>query len=305
MANSRQKLADIANNVDESMGRRATGANVGIVPQFSPVPSPKDIGRKSVRGFGEVELDQVIVDPSQPRVQFGPEEIERLAESIRDKGQLQPIRVRWDGDLGKWIIIAGERRFRATKAAGLTSIQCYFHEGQISKSEILEQQLIENLLREDLRPMEEARAYEALMELNGWSGKQTANALRVSPSRISRGLSLLALPQAMQEQIDSGDLSKSVAYEISKLPNELQQWATLAQHDSNSPTVNKAKRQVKQRQGKAPSRQRGVKQTFLTEEGWSITVACGRKGNYHEIEEALETALAEVRLRIDNNVALV
>lgn len=300
---TKRKIQELSSHLDESMGKRTENAPLGIVPRFSPVPSAKDIGRKSVRGYGEVELSQVVVDPSQPRSHFDSDQIERLANSIRDKGQLQPIRVRWSGELEKWIIIAGERRFRATQAAGLDSIQCYFHEQEISESEVLEQQLIENLLREDLSPMEEARGYASLMECNAWNGKQVALALRVSPSRVSRGLALLDLPTEMQQQIEAGELPKSIAYEVSKLPDEQQQWAAIAQHGDRPVSVSNAKRQVRKRKGKPP-KQRGVKQTFFTEREFAVTVTAKRKSNYYEIEEALLEALLEVRHRIDNNVVL-
>lgn len=303
MASTKRKIENLSSHLDESMGKRDTAATISVVPQFSPVPSPRDIGRQSVRGFGEVLLERVMVDPTQPRTVFESAEIERLAASIQDKGQLQPIRVRWDDEHEKWIIIAGERRFRATQSAGLDVIECYFHEGEISESEILEQQLIENLLRENLRPMEEAKGYASLMEINGWNGKEVACALRVSPSRVSRGLALLDLPTEMQEQIDSGKLPKSIAYEASKLPTEQLQWAAIAQHGTEPVSVNQAKRRVKKRQGKSLI-QRGVKQTFLTENQWKVTVTSKRKSNYHEMEVALLEALQEVRLRIDNNVVL-
>jgi ParB family chromosome partitioning protein len=95
-----------------------------------------------------------------------------LAQSIRDKGQLSPIRVRWSAEADKWIIVVGQRRWRATQRAGLTTIDCYFHEQDLSESQILEEQLIENCLREDLQPLEEAKACEKLMELNGWNAKE-------------------------------------------------------------------------------------------------------------------------------------
>jgi ParB family transcriptional regulator, chromosome partitioning protein len=88
-----------------------------------------------------------------------------LADRLREHGQLASIRVRWSDELGKWAIIAGERRWRAEKLAGLLAIECYFHAGAMTPSGVLEQQLIENLLREDLKTVEEARAYAALMEL--------------------------------------------------------------------------------------------------------------------------------------------
>ena len=81
-------------------------------------------------------------------------------KSIQEKGQLSPIRVRWSDEHQNWMIIAGERRWRATRRAGLPTIECYFHEGELAPSEILEQQLIENCLREDLRPIEEAKAFQ-------------------------------------------------------------------------------------------------------------------------------------------------
>jgi ParB family chromosome partitioning protein len=264
-----------------------------VVPQFSPVPSPKDIGRVPVRGFGEVQLEQVIVDPGQPRVEFNDDEIERLAHSIREKGQLQPIRVRWDAQQEKWVIIAGERRFRATQVAGLSSIQCYFHEGEISESEILEQQLIENLLRADLKPIEEARAYAALMDLNDWNGKQVAAALRLSPSRVSRGLALLDLPAAMQRQVEAGQLGDEEVLE-----------RVAADSAESAVTTRQATSLVNQRRGKRKASSATSSQTFAGENGIRVVVTYRKQQNYHDLLEALEAVVDEVRLRIDNNVHL-
>ncbi len=305
MASIQTQNFRLENNLDESMGRRASNSNISVVPQFSPVPSPKDIGRVPVRGFGEVQLEQVIVDPGQPRVEFNDDEIERLAQSIRDKGQLQPIRVRWDASHEKWVIIAGERRFRATQAAGLSSIQCYFHEGEISKSEILEQQLIENLLREDLRPMEEARAYAALMELNDWNGKQVAAALRVSPSRVSRGLGSARFARSHAGANRFGQLSKSVAYELTKLKrcSNGQRLARRFRRVRLSPS-GEATSLVNQRRGKRKAPSANSSQTFAGENGIRVVVTYRKQQNYHDLLEALEAIVEEVRLRIDNNVHL-
>ncbi|MCC7335764.1 MAG: ParB/RepB/Spo0J family partition protein [Pirellulaceae bacterium] len=304
MASTKRRISELENNLDESMGRRASNSNISVVPQFSPVPSPKDIGRVPVRGFGEVQLEQVIVDPGQPRVEFNADEIERLAHSIREKGQLQPIRVRWDAQHEKWAIIAGERRFRASQVAGLSSIQCYFHEGQISESEILEQQLIENLLREDLKPIEEARAYAALMELNDWNGKQVATALRLSPSRVSRGLALLDLPVAMQKQIETGQLGKTAAYELSKLKDEDMLERVAADSAESAVTTRQATSLVNQRRGKRKAPSATSSQTFAGENGIRVVVTYRKQQNYHDLLEALEAVVEEVRLRIDNNVHL-
>ena len=147
-----------------------------------------------------------MADPSQPRESFSDESIQRLAKSIQEQGQLSPIRVRWSEEHRKWMIVAGERRWRASLRAGLPTIECYFHEVELAPSEILEQQLIENCLREDLRPTEEAKAFQRLMNLNGWNQKKLATALRVSETRVTRVLSLLKLPQEIRDDLDSGKL---------------------------------------------------------------------------------------------------
>ena len=302
MANTRNTLERIQSKLDESMGVRSQDTK----PQLSPVASAKDVGRRALRNFGTLAIDSVIPDPDQPRTEFNEEEIERLAQSIREKGQLHPIHVRWSDEHSKWIIISGERRYRATKVAGLPNINCQFEENELSRTQILEQQLIENLLREDLKPIEQAKAFEQLMTLNGWTGKELGEAIRVNPSKVTRSLSLLKLPEDVQQQVEAGKLSARAAYELSKLESEEQIRATLASGGESSEgfSIARAQGQVRQRKGKAASKPRGVKQTFTTEDGWKVVVTANRKGNYHEMEEALQQALEEVRLRIDNNVQL-
>ena len=178
---SRDTLNRMNERLAESMGVRPESDNANLAPQ----PSPKDIGRRPLRNAGKLAIDQVLTDPHQPRVEFDLDAIERLAQSIRDKGQLSAIHVRWSESHAKWVIVAGERRYRAAVRAGLPSIDCYFHEGELTESEILEQQLIENLLREDLQPIEEAHAFEKLIQLNDWSSKQLAESLHIPPSKVT------------------------------------------------------------------------------------------------------------------------
>ena len=161
-------------------------------PQLSPVPSVKDTARMPLRNVGRVDITMVVPDPEQPRGWFSEEALESLAQSIREKGQLSAIRVRWSASAGKWVIIAGERRFQAARRAGLSTIDCYFHEAELTPSEVLEQQLIENCLREDLRPLEEAKAFAKLIELNAWTAKQLSQAISVPQSRVSRAGSAAA-----------------------------------------------------------------------------------------------------------------
>ena len=301
MASTRNALNEASLNVDESLGRR----RVDRATKLSPVSSSKDVGRMPLRTFGKVEISRVIPDPEQPRREFDGQEIQHLAESIRSHGQLHPIRVRWDGFLEKWIIVSGERRWRATRKASLPTIDCYFVEGELSEPELREQQLVENLLRKDLNPLEEANAFQSLMELNDWNGKQVAEALRVTTSRVSRALAMLDLPQKLQEQVASGTLAKSSAYEISKLDDTQTQLVMAGKAASGELSHAKAVDQVKQRRGaNGPKPRVGLHQVFVSDGDIKVTVTATSKRNYHELEQALSEALDDVRHRIRNNIKL-
>lgn len=302
MATTRNVLERFKHQAKESMGVRQNDSR----PQLSPVPNERDVGRRGLRNFGTLFLSQLIPDPDQPRTEFSQEEIEQLALSIREKGQLHPIRVRWSDTHGKWIIISGERRFQASKRAGLESVECHFHDGELSPSEILEQQLIENLLRSDLRPLEQARAFDRLLTLNHWTGKTLSKAIQVSEGKIARALALLKLPEDIQERVEQGSLSARAAYEASKLDSPEQQRKAIEHSEARGATVTAAtvQRQVRERRGKKAASPQGTKLTFFADGGWSVLVSARHQGNYREVERALEQALAEVRHRIENNVRL-
>lgn len=293
MASTRAALEQIEDHLDESMGVR----NGGIRPKLSPIASQKDVGRRPLRTFGSLQLNMLIPDPEQPRSEFSQESIQDLAQSIRDKGQFHPIRVRWSDERSKWIIMSGERRYRAAQAAGLKTVDCFFQSGEISSSQILEQQLVENLLREDLKPMEQARGFANLMELNDWNGKQVAEALHVSQAKVSRALALLDLPESIQASVNEGTLAARSAYELSKLPREETQ-AAIAGQGTEDLTHKKIHAAVKQRKGK-PKGSRGFKQTFFADHGIKVTVQAPKKITYDQVEIALRQATEEVQHYLD------
>ena len=301
MASTKNALDEVSLNVDESMGLRR-GPHTATL---SPVSSAKDIGRRPLRTFGKVEIDRVIPDPEQPRTHFDDADIERLANSIRKHGQLHPIRVRWNESGHKWLIVSGERRWRAPKAAGLPTIDCFFVDGKMSEPEIREQQLVENLLRTDLNPIEEARAYQSLMKLCDWNGKQVAESLNVTTSRVSRALALLDLPEDVQKKVESGTLAKSSAYEISKL-SDTEAQAEIATKASTGELshANTVKKINERRSKKKPARSTGTNLSFFAENGIKVAVASKSKVDYHEIELALTDAIEEVQHRIRNNIKL-
>jgi ParB family chromosome partitioning protein len=206
-------------NIDESMGGNRPAA--GVMPRAyagGPQPAPSRLqGITRSNHAAEIPTGKIIRDAGQPREDFSPEAIERLAESLRTKGQLQPIRVRWSEEADRYIIICGERRWRAATLAGLPTMSCVIADAPTTPAELLALQLIENLLREDLRPIEQAKGFRSLMETNGWSGNQLSKALGVNQSTVVRALSLLDLPAVVQEKVEQGGIAPATAYELSKV----------------------------------------------------------------------------------------
>ena len=123
-------------------------------PTGNAAPPDRLRGVARSKNAAEIPVDRIGPDPAQPREEFEPEALARLTESLREKGQLQPIRVRWDEGAGAYVIICGERRWRAATQAGLTTMQCIIAEAPTDAGELLALQLIENCVREDIRPIE-------------------------------------------------------------------------------------------------------------------------------------------------------
>jgi ParB family chromosome partitioning protein len=203
-------------NIAESASRREAGATIPATTLAGLNPARME-GVARSKAAMEIPLAKIERDPNQPREEFDPEALARLADSIRARGLLQPIRVRWSEERETYILIAGERRWRAAGMAGLPTMTCILSDGDLTPAELLAVQVTENLLREDLNPMERARAFRTLMDLNGWSGNQLARELGISQSSVVHALSLLELPATVQDRVERGELAPSVGYELSKI----------------------------------------------------------------------------------------
>ena len=131
---------------------------------------------KKKNNLVELPLESVIPDPTQPRKKFDEEKLKELAESIKQHGLLEPILVKPIED-GKYQIIAGERRWRACKIAGLPTIKAIVWEGEISEDKKHLLQIIENLQRDDLNPIEEAESYKKLIDGFGYTHQELAKKL--------------------------------------------------------------------------------------------------------------------------------
>ena len=159
------------------------------------IPGAPEAGEASA-GLMEVPVNAVAPNPKQPRTRFDDETIAALAASIREVGILQPLVVRRAGD-GRYELIAGERRLRAAKAAGLASVPIVLRDSE--DSELLREALIENIHREDLNPIEQAEAFKALLGELGLKQEELADRVGVSRSHIANTIRLLALPLDVQQ----------------------------------------------------------------------------------------------------------
>lgn len=296
----RTKLKSNKASIEESMGVRTAEP---VKPVLAS--NPKNISRRPALNFGTIPISQIQPDPNQPRTEFADSKIEELAASIKRKGQLQPIRVRWSEPLKSWTIIAGERRWRATKLAGLETIACHFHDGDLSESEILEEQIIENIQRQSLQPLEEAKAFASLIAMNNWKGKDVAASLGIHPAKVSRSLALLKLPNEIQAQVESGDLPARTAYEISKLASQKQQRNVAEVVLSNGLTNTETANRVRARKGRPNKKSKTTRLSFQTSQKVTVVVSKSSKATYEQIELALQEALAEVEHRIENNIQIL
>jgi ParB family chromosome partitioning protein len=209
---------NVGGNMAESVGVGVTlGVPAGMTPEAAPGRPGHLEGVSRVKHLVEIAITQIIRDECQPREHFSETELDELTASITARGLLQPIRVRWHMELNKYVIVAGERRWRACRMAGLKAVPCIIHEGAMTESAILQDQIVENMLRQDLRPIEQAKAYRKLMELEGWSARHLARELHIPDASVARAMALLDLPEEVQQQVEAGQIAPSVAYQVSQL----------------------------------------------------------------------------------------
>ena len=216
--------------------RRGLGRGLGALIQESPRLAGGDTGRgpdsaaqaaESIDAVGvpaeipgahyqEIEVSAITPNPRQPRRSFDEEALDELAESIREVGLLQPVVVRAAGP-GRYELIMGERRWRACQRAGLTEIGAIVKQTQ--DNELLRDALIENLHRQQLDPLEEAAAFQQLLDDFGATHEELARKIGRSRPHISNTLRLLNLPPAVQKRVAAGVLSAGHARALLSLEN--------------------------------------------------------------------------------------
>src|SRR2546429_6115998 len=212
------------------MNRRGLGRGLGAL--LSATPGADDV-------LIEIPVDQVEANPDQPRKSFSSEALEELIASIRASGVIQPVIVRRRG-VG-YQLIAGERRWRAARQAGLERIPAIVRDA--TDAESLELALVEDLLREDLNPIDEAEAYEKLLGQFGWTQEELAGRIGRDRSSIANSLRLLRLPEEIQADLRAERLTMGHARALLALTNPADQlrlrddilahaWSVRATEDS-------------------------------------------------------------------------
>jgi ParB family transcriptional regulator, chromosome partitioning protein len=295
-------------------GKLAESIGMNRVPITTLLSRPREPdrfeGTDILRSAAKIDIDRIVPDQDQPRKEFDDGSIERLAASLKEHGQIQPISVRWSEAMERYLIVSGERRYRASLMAGRSTIDAMILEGERTDSQVLEMQLVENCLREDLQPIEQARAFRTLMDANGWAALRLAQTLHISESTILKALALLTLPCTVQDRVESGEIAPSVAYEISKVEDPAAQREVaervVAEKLSRAETVDAVRRASKP---KAVGKGRGVgkakaklptERTIRTAGGIKIVMS-GRKGfDLEATAEALEDAAQQVRAKIES-----
>jgi ParB family transcriptional regulator, chromosome partitioning protein len=227
------------------MNKRGLGRGLGALLSSNPTEGDSLI---------EVEVDQIEPNPNQPRKLFDSNALNELAASIRASGVIQPVIVRRQG--AGFQLVAGERRWRAARQAGLPRVPAIVRE--VTDAESLELALVENLLREDLNPMEEAEAYDKLLARFGWTQEECAQRVGKERSSIANALRLLRLPAPIQDDLRVGRLTMGHARALLALTTPAEQlklrdeilahdWSVRATEDTVRTTTAGRPRRPKQR----------------------------------------------------------
>lgn len=191
---------------------------------------------KVIGSYAEIEVSKISPNPNQPRKEFSAEAILKLASSIREHGIIQPLIVRKSRD--GYELIAGERRLRAAKELGLSSVPCVV--SQISDERSAEASIIENLIREDLSVFEEASAIESLIDIYGLTQEEVARKLSCSQPYIANKLRLLRLSKRERELIGEASLTERHARALLRIQDEELRMNTLLKIIENGLNVTKS-----------------------------------------------------------------
>ncbi|MCG0277060.1 MAG: ParB/RepB/Spo0J family partition protein [Thermanaeromonas sp.] len=263
------------------MAKRGLGRGLGAL-----LPDIRD--KEDSSGVQLLPVDSIIPGKHQPREDFDEEKLAELVDSIRVHGVIQPVIVRPVGE-GRYELVAGERRWRACKAAEVKEIPALVRE--LDERQVREIALIENVQREDLNPLEEARAYEALMVEYGLTQEEIASRVGKSRPVIANALRLLQLPAAVQEMLRRGELSAGHARALLSLEDADLQVRAAEEVVERGLSVRETEELVRRWQGKAPQGRKAGSVRVSEEADWEL------EAMREALEERFGTAVKIRRMR--------
>lgn len=232
------------------MTRKALGRGLSALLPDSYNDAVPAIELKPGEQLLEVDIDLIEPNPQQPRSRFTEEKLEELAQSIRVNGLVQPVLLR-RAEAGRYQLVAGERRWRASQRAGLQKIKAVIRE--IPDDKLLELALIENIQRSELNAIEEAQAYQSLVNRLGMTQDEVAQQVGKDRSSVANFLRLLKLPEAVQQMVEEEKLSMGHARALLGLPKPEDQLALAERIVANQLSVREVEKIVKQAvSGQAP-----------------------------------------------------
>lgn len=223
----------------------------------------------------ELPINEIIPNRDQPRKTFDEAALEELAQSIKQHGVLQPLLVR-PIPSGGYQLVAGERRWRACRMAGLNKVPVVIKE--LTDTETMEIAIIENLQREDLNPIEEAEGLQALIDKCGYTQEEVAASVGKSRPAIANSLRLLRLPQEVRDMTKNGEISAGHARALLAFDNDAMMLEAAKNIVSKKMTVRDVERLAKIKETNAPRRRRTRRRdSFYDEVELSLSETLGRK----------------------------
>lgn len=251
-----------------------------------------DVKDTSEKGIIEVSIYDIDPNPDQPRRNFDQESIQELSKSIQEHGLVQPIIVKASAN-NRYTIVAGERRWRAARAAGLDKIPVIIRD--FNEKEMLEIALIENLQREDLNPIEEAEGINSLIENHGLTQEQVAERLGKSRPSIANSLRLLKLPKEVKNLLEEGKISTGHARALLALKSHsqiIEMAELIVEKDLNVRETESLIKRIKEKKATKKKSKTSEKPSFILELenrmeeyfGTRVTIQQGKKKGVIEIE---------------------
>lgn len=240
--------------------KRAMGRGLGAILSSESkvaINTAADEGAKTlVSNIMEIAIEDIFPNPTQPRTYFDEKALNDLAQSIKNLGVIQPITLRKDGE--KFEIISGERRYRASKLAGLTSIPAYIR--LVNDQELLEMALVENIQREDLDAIEIALTYQRLLDEIGMTQENLSTRVGKERSTITNYLRLLKLNPNLQNAVRSGEISAGHGRAILSLENEELQMKLYEMIIKNQLNVRQAEQAAQELKSPKGQKEKSVKE---------------------------------------------